>query len=136
MSAASLVAEFARLGALEGAPVDGASGWRLDTDANRDHALCGTYPSALAVPAAASTAQLVAAARHRSRRRLPVLSWRHPANGAALVRGAQPCPGALFRRSAADEAWFRMLRAACGEGATLLLFDARSAAAAHATAAA
>ena len=124
LPSSDLRAEYARLGA----PAEGGEFWRLDTSSNRGFKLCPTYPDHFAVPVAAPPGLLERASRFRAKRRLPVLCWTHP-NGGALLRGAQPRPGLLSRRSAADEEWLSLL---VGGGQELVLFDMRPAASAHA----
>ncbi|KAJ2775711.1 phosphatidylinositol-3-phosphatase ymr1 [Coemansia javaensis] len=92
-------AEFARMGVGRGAGA--GSRWRL-SDANRGFGLCATYPPVLAVPARISDTTLAYAARHRSKGRLPVLSFLHP-NGASITRASQPMVGLSQARSVQDE---------------------------------
>jgi len=54
-----------------GVPGDG---WRI-TRANESYALCPTYPQLLAVPEGVTDAALTEASHHRTKGRLPVLSW-------------------------------------------------------------
>jgi hypothetical protein len=39
----------------------------------------------------------------RSKRRIPLISWVHPANNAVLLRAAQPLRGIMGQRCAAEE---------------------------------
>ena len=73
-----------------------ATQWRIST-VNLDYSLCDTYPSVLAVPSACSDEKLLAAAKFRSRGRIPILSYLHPDNmvGCAAPRPLlvpNPCP--------------------------------------------
>ena len=104
------VADFAR----QGVHTVPTGAWRLDLSVNKEFALCGTYPRMLAVPARATPEHMHAVAPFRGRRRLPVLCYRSPVSGAALVRGAQPRPGLLQKRSAADERWVELVFEASG----------------------
>ncbi|KAJ2382409.1 phosphatidylinositol-3-phosphatase ymr1, partial [Coemansia sp. RSA 2603] len=79
----------------------GGTAWRFSA-ANKAYALCATYPSTLVVPTRISDTTLTYAAAHRSKRRLPVLSYLH-ANGASLTRASQPMVGLQQARSVQDE---------------------------------
>lgn len=74
--------EYARLG------VESDGRWRVVDNASYDE--CPTYPALFAVPAALDAASLEREARHRSKRRVPALTWRHPTHGTALARSSQP----------------------------------------------
>ncbi|CAG5121603.1 unnamed protein product, partial [Candidula unifasciata] len=63
------------------------------THLNKLYELCDTYPSLLYVPASATTHVLVGSSKFRSRGRLPVLSYLHSTNQAALSRCSQPLSG-------------------------------------------
>ena len=52
---------------------------------------------------------MVAAARHRSKGRLPALSWYSRATGASITRCSQPRSGVTGKRSAADEAYLHAI---------------------------
>ncbi|XP_005111133.2 myotubularin-related protein 6 [Aplysia californica] len=80
-----LQSEFLRMGAPN-------EHWVL-TGLNREYNLCDTYPSQLYVPATASTPILMGSSKFRSRGRLPVLSYLHSENQAALTRCSQPLSG-------------------------------------------
>ena len=86
------------------------SGWR-----GLANVFCETYPSHIAVPTAISPSELVEVVKHRSKARIPALSYIHPTNGAALCRCAQPRAGAGLSRTVATTAHGsmdeRMLRA-------------------------
>ncbi|CAG5123118.1 unnamed protein product, partial [Candidula unifasciata] len=80
-----LQSEFLRMGAPNG-------NWVISS-LNQQYELCDTYPSQLYVPAAATTPVLVGSSKFRSRGRLPVLSYLHSENQAALTRCSQPLSG-------------------------------------------
>lgn len=86
------------------------SQWRL-LDNSRYH-LCPTYPATLVVPTALSEDQLVSSASFRSKSRLPVVTWRHSANGAVLSRSSQPRMGVTNNRCEADRQLLRCYREA------------------------
>jgi Myotubularin-like phosphatase domain len=111
------VAEYERIGVP-------CKQWRLSSE-NRRYALCATYPQVLAVPAWLSDEQLAHASQFRSKHRLPVLSWRHPRNGATITRAAQPKVGVLSSRSAEDELLLDSIRRATPQLRKLLILDAR-----------
>ena len=56
--------------------------------------------------------------------RIPVLCWRHPISGAALLRSSQPKVGLLLNRSTADESYISLCRTASG-GTYISVMDAR-----------
>ncbi|KAL8587614.1 hypothetical protein ACOMHN_045303 [Nucella lapillus] len=66
--------------------------WTL-TSLNKTYELCDTYPSLMYVPTSASTPVLVGSSKFRSRGRLPVLSYLHRENQAAVTRCSQPLAG-------------------------------------------
>jgi len=78
--------EWARLGALE------HPAWQLSS-LNEGHAICPSYPESLLFPKALSDQQITRAANHRSKHRLPALTWLNPTTGATLCRCAQPMQG-------------------------------------------
>jgi myotubularin-related protein 6/7/8 len=77
------VREYQRMGVGLHAPQ-----WRITT-ANLDYTLCDTYPSVIAVPTGCSDETLAAAAKFRSRGRIPILSYLHGDN---MVRPPRPTP--------------------------------------------
>ncbi|RLN53394.1 hypothetical protein BBJ29_004270 [Phytophthora kernoviae] len=106
-----LYEDFARMGvALRG----GSSAYRV-TELNAAFAMCPTYPRQLVVPAAASDSEVSAVASFRSKGRLPICSYVHARNGAALWRCAQPKRGILHTQSPSDEQYLlHIARAASG----------------------
>jgi len=99
--------------------------WRCSTQ-NRGFDFCSTYPPFLFVPRAASDELLKGSAAFRSRARLPVLTWHHPANGATICRCAQPLTGLRSTRSAADEELLELIRQASPRPASeVIILDAR-----------
>lgn len=89
----NVAAEFARQGITEG---ETSTGWRLSA-VNHDFEVSPTYPSLVAVPAAISDEDVAKAAEFRTKKRFPALSWRHPTNGASIMRSSQPRAGLLGR---------------------------------------
>lgn len=77
-------------------------GWRL-TNINKDYVFSPTYPEVLVVPASISDNVLKYAANHRSRARIPALTYLHPVNNCAITRSSQPCVGLRGNRSIQDE---------------------------------
>ncbi|APA10400.1 hypothetical protein SS1G_07121 [Sclerotinia sclerotiorum 1980 UF-70] len=92
-------AEWKRLGISEKG-VD--RGWRL-SKMNHDYAFSPTYPALLPVPSAVSDITIKHAGQHRSRARIPVLTYLHPVNNCALTRCSQPRTGMRGARSIQDE---------------------------------
>ncbi|XP_059168052.1 myotubularin-related protein 6-like [Physella acuta] len=80
-----LQSEFLRMGAPN-------ENWMI-TNLNQKYELCDTYPSLLYVPSSGTTHVLVGSSKFRSRGRLPVLSYLHSENQAALTRCSQPLSG-------------------------------------------
>ncbi|CAM9326005.1 unnamed protein product [Phaeothamnion confervicola] len=106
-----------------GAGVPG-SRWRLSY-ANADYRLVPSYPRVLAFPAAAADDHLKPAAAHRSKRRLPTLTWLHWATGAPLVRSAQPMTGLSQRVLIEDIALLTKIRETAATTKKLSIIDAR-----------
>ncbi|ETO32742.1 hypothetical protein RFI_04374 [Reticulomyxa filosa] len=69
---------------------------------NLKYELCDTYPRLLLVPKAASGTLLKGAASHRSRNRLPVITWSN-SRGVTISRCSQPTSGMANRRNTEDE---------------------------------
>ncbi|CAN8096596.1 unnamed protein product [Discula destructiva] len=97
--------EFRRQGISDKLP---DRGWRI-TDINKDYNFCPTYPSVLVVPTKIKDPTLKHAAKHRTRCRVPTLSYLHPVNNCSITRSSQPRVGLTGNRNAQDEA----LVAAC-----------------------
>lgn len=76
--------------------------WRF-TDINKDYTLCSTYPALLVVPTKISDTTLQYAVKHRSRGRLPALTYLHWANYGTITRSSQPMVGLTNNRSVQDE---------------------------------
>ncbi|ETW01018.1 hypothetical protein H310_06653 [Aphanomyces invadans] len=89
------LAEFSRQG------VFSHPAWR-QTTVNAHYGLCPSYPSFLLVPASVPDDILAEAARFRSKRRHPALTWLHPRTGAPLCRSSQPKSGVLRTSSKED----------------------------------
>jgi myotubularin-related protein 1/2 len=111
----NLEREMKRQGALRNEAVDGkARGsrkgcvWRV-SDINADYAFSPTYPRRLVVPGFTTDEQLPAIAKFRSKKRLPVLTYRHQATGAALLRSSQPLTGLSGQRGREDEDLLKMV---------------------------
>ena len=112
-------AEFTRQGALKE-----GSGWR-ETKLNESFELCATYPQVLLFPEVTTDEEISEVAKFRSKQRLPSFSWVHPANGAAIVRCAQPLVGLTGKKSEADEKLFTDIQKANGGGNGVSMMDAR-----------
>lgn len=83
-------------------------GWRI-SNINKDYSFSPTYPSVLVVPNRISDSTLRYAGKHRTRYRVPTLSYLHPVNNCSITRSSQPRVGLTNNRNAQDEA----LVAAC-----------------------
>ncbi|KAK4029192.1 myotubularin-related protein 9 isoform X1 [Daphnia magna] len=75
--------------------------WRISY-ANKEYAICSSYPSAVVVPKAVDDDVLIAAASFRVGGRFPVLSYRHE-GGAVMMRSSQPPSGPNVKRCREDE---------------------------------
>ena len=76
--------------------------WRFSS-VNASYEMAPTYPSMLVVPSNISDMTLIHAAKHRSKGRIPVLTYLHWANLATLSRSSQPMVGITQNRSIQDE---------------------------------
>lgn len=83
--------------------------WRR-SDINAKYELCRSYPSSLIVPTAISDNHLKICCQQRSGRRLPVLTWIHPTNGASLCRSSQPYIGMSANACLEDELLLNTIR--------------------------
>ncbi|CAG0880613.1 unnamed protein product [Cyprideis torosa] len=110
-----LQAEYQRMGV----PNDN---WTM-TQLNQEYELCDTYPSALFVPASATTPILLGSSRFRSRGRLPVLSYLHR-NKAALCRCSQPLSG-FSARCMEDEQMMNCIMRANPNAEFMYVIDTR-----------
>jgi len=77
-------------------------GWRIST-INSDYAFSPTYPALLVVPSTISDNVLNYAGKHRSKVRIPALTYLHPVNNCSITRSAQPTVGMRSARSVQDE---------------------------------
>ncbi|CEG36602.1 myotubularin-related protein 2-like isoform x3 [Plasmopara halstedii] len=91
--------DFARMGITLR---NGSSAYRV-TNLNASFVMCPTYPQELVVPTAATDTEVGAVASFRSKGRLPICSYVHAQNGAALWRCAQPKRGILHAQNQSDE---------------------------------
>ncbi|KAF3770072.1 phosphatases II, partial [Cryphonectria parasitica EP155] len=97
--------EFRRQGISEKMP---DRGWKI-TDVNNNYSFSPTYPSVLVVPNRMSNTTLKYASNHRTRCRIPTLTYLHPVNNCSITRSSQPKVGITGNRNPQDEA----LVAAC-----------------------
>ncbi|XP_076467720.1 phosphatidylinositol-3,5-bisphosphate 3-phosphatase MTMR8-like isoform X2 [Babylonia areolata] len=91
---------------------------------NKKYELCDTYPSLLYVPASASTPVLVGSSKFRSRGRLPVLSYLHRENQAAVTRSSQPMAG-FSARCLEDEQMLQAILKANPNSSFMYVVDTR-----------
>ena len=73
------------------------------TNANDQYLLCSTYPRLLMVPRECSDELLLLASKHRSRNRLPCITWVNPSTNVTIARCAQPTSGITNKKSEYDE---------------------------------
>ncbi|PVU88532.1 hypothetical protein BB561_005793 [Smittium simulii] len=118
--------EFKRMGI--DAPIDGTESasckWRFTT-VNKDFEVCLTYPNILVVPSQISDTTLIHASKHRSKRRLPVLSYYYKQNGMSISRSSQPLVGLKQARSVQDEKLVECIFHGFKPGSTNVIVDAR-----------
>lgn len=93
--------EFERLGVTKH-KADGKDGWRF-TEVNAAYEYSETYPSVLVVPSSISDNVLKYAGPHRSRCRIPALTYLHPVNQCSITRSSQPKVGMRQTRNQQDE---------------------------------
>ncbi len=99
--------EFDRQGAL--LPRGGQpSPWRV-TYANKDYAICPSYPSILVVPCHTPERELPAIAAFRSEGRIPVLTWGRQRDNASIWRSSQPKVGMQQNTCPQDESLLNVL---------------------------
>lgn len=67
------------------------------TALNENYKLCPTYPRWLLVPASAKDGEITEAAKHRSRNRLPAITWMNSYN-VCIARCSQPQSGVNDKR--------------------------------------
>ncbi|KAG0203036.1 hypothetical protein BGX28_004562 [Mortierella sp. GBA30] len=108
--------------------------WRF-SDVNKYFTFSPTYPQMLVVPSNISDTTLTYAAKHRSKARIPALSYMHW-NKASITRSSQPMVGLKQNRSIQDEKLIEAIfltnipqssagRTVYGSTATNLIIDAR-----------
>ena len=92
-TAKMMLAEYRRLGWSEG---DASCPLRVTT-LNENYKLCPTYPKLLLVPRTAKDIEITEAAKHRSRNRLPAITWINSYN-VCIARSSQPQSGVNDKR--------------------------------------
>jgi len=97
--------------------------WRM-TNMNSNYSVCSTYPKEFGVPISLQDKDLLKVADHRSRGRLPILSYVHE-NGAVIVRCAQPKAGLKGGKNKADVTFAQALVACNKFSKGLSIMDAR-----------
>ncbi|XP_067945477.1 myotubularin-related protein 6-like isoform X2 [Watersipora subatra] len=96
----------------------------IRSSANSNYELCDTYPKHIYVPAGAKPFQIIGSSKFRSRCRLPVLSYLHRDNQAALTRCSQPLVG-LNARCIEDEQLLQCISEANPGSKHLFVVDTR-----------
>jgi len=99
--------------------------WRISY-LNTDFKLCSSYPPLLVVPSSISDDELLNAAKFRSSRRIPAITWRHRDSGVVLARASQPEVGWLGWRNSKDEQLLKALVDVSKSEQKILIVDARS----------
>ncbi|KAL3880470.1 hypothetical protein ACJMK2_032706 [Sinanodonta woodiana] len=97
--------------------------WSL-SQINKDYEICDTYPRHIYVPACATTPVLVGSSKFRSRGRLPVLSYLHRGNQAAVCRCSQPLSG-FSARCVEDEQMLHSILKANPKSTFMYVVDTR-----------
>lgn len=111
-----LQAEYARMG------IPNAH-W-CSTAINKNYEICDTYSRTLYVPTHASPPVLVGSSRFRSRGRLPVLSYLHQENNAAMCRCSQPLAG-FSARCVEDEEMLQAILKSNPKSDVMYIVDTR-----------
>eukprot|EP01084_Bolivina_argentea_P102774 184106_1 len=91
---------------------------------NESYELCATYPKYLLVPRAAKDNLIQRAATHRSRNRLPVITWSNSYR-ISLARSSQPQAGASHKRNEYDERLLLLLNEMNSYSETFVICDCR-----------
>ena len=94
------------------------------TKLNENYDLCSTYPRLLLVPQNAKDNLIKRAATHRSRNRLPVITWSNSYN-ISLARSSQPQAGASHKRNEYDERLLLLLNEMNSYSETFVICDCR-----------
>eukprot|EP01119_Soliformovum_irregulare_P020451 TRINITY_DN6621_c0_g2_i1.p1 TRINITY_DN6621_c0_g2~~TRINITY_DN6621_c0_g2_i1.p1 ORF type:complete len:800 (-),score=128.31 TRINITY_DN6621_c0_g2_i1:6-2273(-) len=110
--------EYRRMG------VDDRSSWAF-TDVNTQYALCPTYPEVLCVPASVTSKELASVATFRSKKRIPVLSWKNPKGHQSICRSSQPLVGMQGAKSETDQKLVRLIGATNPDSEWFHICDAR-----------
>jgi hypothetical protein len=82
---------------------------------NKEFAFSPTYPDVWAVPNTVTDKQLEKAGKHRSKVRMPVLTFVHPVTKASISRCSQPMVGISNHRNAEDENLLEQYRLVSGD---------------------
>lgn len=77
--------------------------WRL-TNLNSDYTVCPSYAGTLVVPKHVTDEDIISSAVFRDGGRFPIVSYRHEATGAIMLRSSQQTTTPNMRRCRADEA--------------------------------
>lgn len=77
--------------------------WRLST-VNTDFNVCPSYGAILVVPKCITDEEIISSAVFRSGGRFPIISYKHEATGAVMMRSSQQTTAPNMRRCRADEA--------------------------------
>ena len=115
-----MLSEYKRLGWRQGDKRSPLRVCRL----NEHYDLCATYPTLLLLPAAAKDNLIKRAAQHRSRNRLPVITWSNAYN-ITLARSSQPQSGAGHKRNEYDERLLLLLNEMNSYSETFVICDCR-----------
>jgi len=90
---------------------------------NEEFKLCSTYPEYIVLPSEISDELIEKVAGFRSRKRIPAIVWKHPKNGALLIRCAQPCVGINMNHCDADAKLLSFLKV--GSQDRIVILDSR-----------
>ncbi|UJR26804.1 hypothetical protein I4U23_008117 [Adineta vaga] len=99
--------------------------WSINTEINKDYALCDTYPNVLVLPANFDSSRFQNVAAFRSRNRMPVLSWYCRDSYVTITRASQPLTG-LNRKSQDDVEYLQEIaNTNVNQNSSLYILDAR-----------
>ncbi|KAJ5075926.1 intein-containing myotubularin-related precursor [Anaeramoeba ignava] len=79
-------------------------------DWNNNFNLSPTYPNILAIPKDITKQELEMIAKFRTKKRFPVLTWKHPKKLVCITRSSQPKKGVFSNRSQIDEKYISIIQ--------------------------
>ncbi|KAJ5072830.1 myotubularin-related [Anaeramoeba ignava] len=112
--------EFKRQGIYENV----SSLWTV-SEFNKKYQICDSYPEILVLPTSVSFSQIKEVAKFRTKKRIPVLTWKCPQNSSVLCRSSQPRIGLSKKTNRQDESLLQTISEINTLGQKLKIFDCR-----------